>query len=437
MKVSKWIAMLAVCAVMATTAGCVVGFNSTDSSSNDIKESWLSESVDEQEDSILQDTGYSSENDEVDFSADSASTEDSSFEEETPEEEPEDEVEKDYIYRMKADNKYVAIDVQNGISTRVGQMSFITKTSYRGIKRIAFNAKSGDIASWWGIAIADDAQTANVYNTDLIVGSVTTKDQWTTFVYDFSGTGCVIYATQSGYNPRVFTELKQVPYSEDGAYYIHFVGPLWETFSQPICLDNFTIELMDGTIYTDDFDEGTNQGLFNADKAVSHIVDASGESVFLEEEETPMYETNEVFYESEDRIDFTAYAPVTVENWGGSWTSNPNLVTEEQYRYMAEAGFTKSLGLYEGRTGNSGLTANEKAEKDALAVLKVAEKYGIQYYVLNEKFYNFVRPDINIEFFDLTKVDGKYYNNQGVEVSSYDSYKKQDNSTNSIKIIKA
>ena len=59
MKVSKWIAMLAVCAVMATTAGCVVGFNSTDSSSNDIKESWLSESVDEQEDSILQDTGYS------------------------------------------------------------------------------------------------------------------------------------------------------------------------------------------------------------------------------------------------------------------------------------------------------------------------------------------------------------------------------------------
>ena len=433
MKVSKWIAMLVVCATMVTTAGCVVGLNSTDSSSsNKIEESVSLESVDDKEDSVSQDTGSSSESDADNDSVvpeDSASTEDnssvedsSSAEEEPPQEDPEEE--QDYIYRMKADNKYVAIDVQDGISTSVGRMSFITKESYQGIKRIAFNAKSGDIASWWGIAIADDAKTANVYNTDLIVGSVTTNDYWTTFVYDFSGSGCTICALQGGYTPRVLTELKKVPYKEDGAYYIHFVGPLWETFSQPICLDNFTIELMDGTIYTDTFNEGKDQGLFNADKAVTHIVStAEEEDIFIEEEETPMYETNEVFYESEDRIDFTAYAPVTVENWGGSWTSNPNLVTEEQYRYMAEAGFTKSLGLYEGRTGNSGLTANEKAEKDALAVLAVAEKYGIEYYVLNEKFYNFVRPDINIDFFDLTNSNGKFYNGKGEEVSAYDAYK--------------
>ena len=65
-------------------------------------------------------------------------------------------------------------------------------------------------------------------------------------------------------------------------------------------------------------------------------------------------------YISDDRIDFTAYAPPTVMNWGGG-TSNPNLITAEQYRYLAEAGFTKALALYEGRVGSSGLTANEKA----------------------------------------------------------------------------
>ena len=171
MKVSKWIAMLAVCATMATTAGCVVGLNSTDSSSsNKIEESVSLESVDDKEDSVSQDTGSSSESDADNDSVvpeDSASTEDnssvedsSSAEEEPPQEDPEEE--QDYIYRMKADNKYVAIDVQDGISTSVGRMSFITKESYQGIKRIAFNAKSGDIASWWGIAIADDAKTANV-----------------------------------------------------------------------------------------------------------------------------------------------------------------------------------------------------------------------------------------------------------------------------------
>ena len=107
-----------------------------------------------------------------------------------------------------------------------------------------------------------------------------------------------------------------------------------------------------------------------------------------------MYETsvNAPVYAVTEGIDFTAYAPPTVENWGAG-TSNPNLITAEQYKYMADAGFTKALALYEGRVGNSGLMANQKAEQDALLALALAAQYGIEYYVLHEEFYNYAREN--------------------------------------------
>lgn len=89
---------------------------------------------------------------------------------------------------------------------------------------------------------------------------------------------------------------------------------------------------------------------------------------------------------------------------------------------MAEAGFTQALALYEGRTVGTTLTSNQKAEKDALLALKQAEKYGITYYVLNERFYNFVRPDINLDFFNLTREGNQYYDVYGKEVIGTDVY---------------
>ena len=344
--------------------------------------------------------------------------------EEESEQESESEEEKEEYLSLTSDGRFAFLDVQNKISATTGQMSFITKTKYKGIKRIAFNVKTGDVASWWGIAIATDKNTATLYNTDLIVGYVATGNHWVTFIYEFNDTGCIIYSTQGGYASKNLTELAKVPYSENGEYYIYFVGPLGETFTNGVAIDNFYLELFDGTTYLDTFENYTNTGLFNTDKAVSHVVEEWFDITYPDVEETPLRETNDTYYQTDDRIDFTAYAPVTVANWAGSGTANPNLVTDEQYRYMAEAGFTKSLGLYEGRSGDSGYTSNEKAEKDALAVLEFAEKYGIEYYALNEKFYNFVRPDINLEFFDLTRgTDGKFYNVLGVEVDSFNSYR--------------
>lgn len=414
MKITKWLALFSLCAVITAGAGCDMVGGGASYGSRPNKTS--SEQMESGSSSASLGGGLENAEDGEEDSTDNPDD----YEDLFPPGEKEEGI-KDWAYDLKADNRYAALDIQNGISTKVGNMSFITKECYRGIKRIAFNAKTGDTVSWWGIAISNEPSSASVYNTDLTTGGGTGR-YWSTFVYDFEGTGCTVYATRGDIQPRVLTELKNVPYSSDEAYAIYFVGPLWETFSEFVCIDNFTIELLDGTIYTDTFENDVDDGLFNTDAAVTHVVDTTVEVPKTEQPETVLQETNEVYYTSDEKIDFTAYAPVTVENWAGSGTSNPNLVTDTQYRYMAEAGFTKSLGLYEGRTGDSGYTYNEKAEKDALAVLEVAEKYGIKYYVLNERFYNFVRPDINIEFFDLNKRGDGFYNLQGQLVSATDAY---------------
>ena len=438
MKLTKILTLIAITSLFMALVSCIAPEDNTNESEPTSFVESISQSQSSQESESIIESEPTIESETISQSQSSPESEVESETESEVESEPESEsikeseIESDYIeddreedvFNLATDGRFVSLDIQKDISAKTGKMSFITKQKYKGIKKIAFNAKTGDVASWWGIAITTDTSTASLYNTDLIVGYVATGGYWVTFIYEFSDTGCIIYSTQGGYASKDLKELAKVPYSEDGEYYIYFVGPLGETFSEEVCIDNFYVELFDGTTYIDTFDNYTNKGLFNADKAVTHVVEEWSVTTFPDVEETPLQETDDVYYDTDDQIDFTAYAPVTVENWGGSWTSNPNLVTDLQYRYMAEAGFTKSLGLYEGRSGDTGYTSNEKAEKDALAVLEFAEKYGIEYYALNEKFYNFVRPDINIEFFNLTRGnDGKFYNEFGEEVSSFNSYR--------------
>ena len=90
-------------------------------------------------------------------------------------------------------------------------------------------------------------------------------------------------------------------------------------------------------------------------------------------------------------IDFTAYASMPPANWNGS-AGNANMITEEQYRLMKEAGFTKVLALYEGR--------NASAETDALIALALCEKLGLEYYALDANFYNFVRAAVSPELYE-------------------------------------
>lgn len=103
------------------------------------------------------------------------------------------------------------------------------------------------------------------------------------------------------------------------------------------------------------------------------------------------------FKENENYINFTAYSGPTVENWSGT-TQNPNMVTEEHYRELAEAGFTKVLALYEGASSAGGtdvydriINRSKKAESDALKCLEQAAKFGIKYYVRDWAFYGLVK----------------------------------------------
>lgn len=102
------------------------------------------------------------------------------------------------------------------------------------------------------------------------------------------------------------------------------------------------------------------------------------------------------FEKASSPMHFTAYACPTVENWSGT-SNNVNCATEEHYRKLAEAGFTKALALYEGAPGGARTTAEHvrkshaAAEQDAMKILEQAEKFGIKYYVRDWSFYGLVK----------------------------------------------
>lgn len=83
---------------------------------------------------------------------------------------------------------------------------------------------------------------------------------------------------------------------------------------------------------------------------------------------------------------------------------------------IKEAGFTKILALYEGR----GSTAADR-NADVEMALALCNELGLQYYALNGRFYNFVRPEINAGFFTekFTVSDGVYKLND-TQVDPYD-----------------
>ena len=102
-------------------------------------------------------------------------------------------------------------------------------------------------------------------------------------------------------------------------------------------------------------------------------------------------------YDNDFKITFTAYAPVPAA-----------LMNDEQFQNLRDAGFTKALGLYEGRVGlNEGMTESELDEKsaalkervsaDAEKALGLSEKYNIEYYVFNELIYNIERYTENYD----------------------------------------
>ena len=108
-------------------------------------------------------------------------------------------------------------------------------------------------------------------------------------------------------------------------------------------------------------------------------------------------------YQSEEHINIVAYSSVPA-----------SLMNDEQFEKLSSAGFTKALGLLEGRVGLSeNMTEEEirgklndlyaQVNKDAEKALSLAEKYNIEYYVFNELLYNIERYT-NISAADYVKI---------------------------------
>lgn len=97
------------------------------------------------------------------------------------------------------------------------------------------------------------------------------------------------------------------------------------------------------------------------------------------------------FAECEDGVDFTAYSAPTLNTRVG-----PQL--EDAYQKLAEAGFTKAIALYEGDAWMTGsdiydtiAQRSEVAQEEALVVLDLAQKAGIEYFVRDWSFYGLGR----------------------------------------------
>ncbi len=124
-------------------------------------------------------------------------------------------------------------------------------------------------------------------------------------------------------------------------------------------------------------------------------------------------------YESDKIVDFVAYAAPTKANWNGS-ASNAECITDEQYKLLADAGFTRAQALYDGlRVGGGTIEQlSETAQTDALRALACAEKVGIKYYVRDWTFYGFVN---SVKEEDYESVINKMFdeNNEYVKSSAY------------------
>ena len=60
-------------------------------------------------------------------------------------------------------------------------------------------------------------------------------------------------------------------------------------------------------------------------------------------------------YESDKIVDFVAYAAPTKANWNGS-ASNAECITDEQYKLLADAGFTRAQALFELKVKTADIT---------------------------------------------------------------------------------
>ena len=106
-------------------------------------------------------------------------------------------------------------------------------------------------------------------------------------------------------------------------------------------------------------------------------------------------------YFSAEQIDFTAYA-----------FDSESMVTEEGFQLLADAGFTKTLGLLQGRLAMGDLHEQdipnrehvenlmEEVNADAMAAIELAEKFGMKHYVLNSNIYNIERNENNYQWLD-------------------------------------
>ena len=100
-------------------------------------------------------------------------------------------------------------------------------------------------------------------------------------------------------------------------------------------------------------------------------------------------------------VSFMAYSGPTVENWSGT-SRNVSTATDYHFQKLADAGFNKIVALHEGAPAHADksnaytlydqiMAESEIAEKHAMELLALCEKYNITYFVRDWPFYDMIK----------------------------------------------
>lgn len=235
-------------------------------------------------------------------------------------------------------------------------LGFITKSAYPAGSTVSFDAYVPEDANWWAVDWTTSADLVNSEDSR----------------YAHAGGNGVDIKYIDGIWSNYTLSLP----TDGGPYHVYIVGA-GEWGENVLQVDNFKVTDANGKVLAEEnFNRPLTDTIFSCSNLVS-VKQISG-------------------YRIDDaaKIRFTAYAAPTTNR---EITNDSDLIVA--YSKLAEAGFNKAIALYEGYTGSAtGATDAESAKtliaeysaktaEIAKTVMRIAQRYGITYYVKDWTLY--------------------------------------------------
>lgn len=235
-------------------------------------------------------------------------------------------------------------------------LGFITKSAYPAGSTVSFDAYVPENANWWAVDWTTSADLVNSEDSRYAHSS---------------GNGVDIK-----YIDGIWSNYTLSLPTDGGPYHVYIVGA-GEWYENVLQVDNFKVTDADGKVLAE---ENFNRPLTDTIFSYSNLVSVKQISGYRIDDAA--------------KIRFTAYAAPTTDL---KITNDSDLIVA--YSKLAEAGFNKAIALYEGYAGSAAGATNAESAKTLIAeysaktaeiaktVMRIAQRYGITYYVKDWTLY--------------------------------------------------